>query len=69
MEIEILSYRKVNQSEKEGGSRVFEDRIKSLLQDLEDSSKKHIKEINDLHEYYRNYVIKAKDLEEKVKGY
>ena len=67
--MEILSYKKVSHSDKEGGSRVFEDHIKSLLQDLEDCSKKHIKEINDLHEHYRHHVIRAKELEEKINGY
>lgn len=49
MEMEIQQFRRTLHSERDVGSRVFEDRIKSLLQDLEESSKKHIQELNDLH--------------------
>lgn len=69
MEMEILSFRRTLNSDRDVGSRVYEDRIKALLQDLEESSRKHIKELNDLHEHYRGYVIQAKDLEDRIRGY
>lgn len=79
MELEILSHRKNiqhhTQMQKLGGTpyneeqdgRAYEDRIKSLLQDMEGLSKKHIHEVNLLHENYRPYVSKTRDLEERIK--
>lgn len=32
-----------------------ENKIKRLIKEFEDESKKHIKEINELHEYYRGF--------------
>ena len=47
----------------------YEDRVSKLLGDLEKQSKDHIAQINNLHEHYRNYVNRAKELEEKCKAY
>jgi hypothetical protein len=34
---------------------------------MEDLSKKHILEVNDIHEHYRFYVNRCKDIEERLK--
>lgn len=41
-------------------------RIRELLNQLEEQSKKHIEEVNKIHEHYRFYMIKYQDLEEQV---
>ncbi len=47
----------------------YENKIKKLIKELEEESKKHIKEINELHEYYRGYKNSSKELEERIKHY
>ena len=49
--------------------RSYEDRIKALLFDLESQSRKHILEINELHDYYRPFVNQVKDLELRIKTF
>lgn len=46
---------------------VDDNRVRKLLVDLENQSKQHIQEINETHEKYRFYVIKANELEERNK--
>jgi GTPase involved in cell partitioning and DNA repair len=41
-------------------------RFKDLLLEMEEQSKKHIEEINQIHEHYRFYMVKFKDLEEGI---
>ena len=41
----------------------YEDKIKTLIKEFEDESKKHIKEVNEIHEHYRTYKTRAKELE------
>ena len=70
MEFELFGFKK-QQHHLDGGDGkiLYEDRIKQLLLDLESESKKHINEINHLHDYYRPYVNQARDLEERIKSY
>ena len=51
------------------GRPLYEDRIKQLLLDLEGQSKKHILEINNIHDHYRPFVNKARDLEERIRNF
>jgi hypothetical protein len=37
----------------------YENKIKMLIKELEDESKRHIKETNEVHEYYRGYKSSA----------
>lgn len=50
-----------------GKSGSMEDRVRSLLGDLEQQSRKHIAEIQRLHDHYQPYVLRASELEEKIK--
>ena len=36
------------------------------MRELEDESKRHIKEVNAIHEQYRNYKHTSKDMEERL---
>lgn len=42
--------------------------MRQLLGDLERQSKDHIAEINKIHEEYRYYVIRSKEMEERCKA-
>ena len=35
----------------------YEGKIKKLIKEFEDDSKRHIKEINEVHEYYRGFKL------------
>lgn len=37
----------------------YENKIKMLIKELEDESKRHIKETNEVHEYYRGFKSSA----------
>jgi hypothetical protein len=41
----------------------YEHKIKALIKELEDESKRHIKETNEVHEYYRGYKSSSQELE------
>lgn len=43
--------------------------MRKLLRDLEKQSKAHIEEVNSIHDQYRHYVHKTRELEEKCKTY
>jgi len=43
--------------------------VRQLLADLEQQSKAHIAEVNKIHEEYRYYVIRSKEMEERCKAY
>ncbi len=47
----------------------YELKVKKLIRELEDESKKHIKEINDVHDQYRGFKFQAKDLDDRIKSY
>ena len=40
-----------------------------LLFEMEAQSKRHIDEINRIHEHYRYYVTRCEDIEERMKQY
>ena len=41
----------------------YENKIKQLIKELEDESKRHIKETNEVHEYYRKFKSSAQELD------
>ena len=41
----------------------YEEKIKKMIQEFEDESKRHIKEVNDIHYQYRGFKTKAQELE------
>jgi hypothetical protein len=41
----------------------YEEKIKNLIKEFEEESKKHIKEVNQIHLHYRGFKTKAHDLE------
>ena len=47
----------------------YELKIKSLIKELEDESKRHIKETHEVHEYYRGYKSSSQELEQRIKHY
>ena len=47
----------------------YEHKIRSLIKELEHESIKHIGEMNAVHEEYRGYKNKSKELEERIKRY
>lgn len=47
----------------------YEGKIKRLILEFEDSSKKHIKELNEVHEQYRGYKSSSIDLEGRINQY
>ena len=44
----------------------YEHRIKQLLQDLERESKAHLAELTQVHDHYRPYVHKVRELEQRL---
>ena len=65
MEFELYAFKKQGQESIREYTQ-YEDRIKQLLFELEEQSKKHINDVNGLHDYYRQFVSKSKDLEERI---
>lgn len=47
----------------------YEQKIKSLIGDLEAQSKKHIKETNGLHEHYMGFKSSAAEMKSKISIY
>jgi len=41
----------------------YEQKIRGLIKEFEEESKKHIREINDLHENYRGYKSSSAEFE------
>ena len=68
MEFELYAFKKQGQESAREHTQ-YEERIKQLLFDLEEQSRKHIKDVNDLHDYYREFVGKSKDLEDRIHIY
>lgn len=44
----------------------YENKIKNLIREFEIESKKHIKEVQDIHLSYRGFKTKALDLDAKI---
>ena len=44
----------------------YEDKIKKLIKEFEVESKKHIKEVQDIHLHYRGFKTKALDLDQRI---
>ncbi|CDW74649.1 UNKNOWN [Stylonychia lemnae] len=68
IEFELYSYKKQGQVSMQDQT-IYEERIKQLLLDLETQSKKYINEVNGLHDYYRQFVNRSSELEEKIRIY
>ena len=47
----------------------YENKIKNLIKEFEIESKKHIKEVQDIHLSYRGFKTKALDLDAKIAQY
>jgi soluble cytochrome b562 len=47
----------------------YENKIKMLIKELEDESKRHIKETNEVHDYYRGFKSSAQELDQRIKHY
>ena len=44
----------------------YEHKIKKMILEFEDSSKKHIRELNEVHEQYRGYKSASLELEQRI---
>lgn len=44
----------------------YEGKIKKMIVEFEEASKKHIKELNEVHEHYRGYKSSSLDLEQRI---
>lgn len=44
----------------------YESKIKTLINELEATSKKHIRELNELHEHYMGFKSSAAELKTRV---
>ena len=44
----------------------YEQKIKRLIIEFEEESKKHIRELNSVHEQYRGYKSSAVELEQRI---
>ncbi len=47
----------------------YEGKVKRLILEFEDESKKHIRELNEVHEAYRGYKSAAAELEQRITQY
>jgi hypothetical protein len=47
----------------------YEAKIKALINELESNSKKHIRDVNDLHEHYMGFKSSAAELKTRVSIY
>lgn len=47
----------------------YESKIKRLILEFEEASKRHIKELNDVHEQYRGYKSSSLELEGRIAQY
>ena len=47
----------------------YEQKIKRLIIEFEEESKKHIRELNSVHEQYRGYKSSAVELEQRIGQY
>jgi chromosome segregation ATPase len=47
----------------------YENKIKKLILEFEETSKRHIKELNEVHEQYRGYKSAAIELEGRISQY
>lgn len=47
----------------------YELKIKRLILEFEEESKKHIRELNEVHEQYRGYKSSSIELEQRIKQY
>lgn len=47
----------------------YEEKIKKMIQEFEAESKRHIKEVNDIHYSYRGFKTKAQELEQRIETY
>ena len=47
----------------------YENKFKKMIIEFEEDSKKHIKEINDIHENYRGYKSSCIELEQRIRTY
>ena len=41
----------------------YEAKIQNMIKEFEAESKKHIKEVNDVHHHYREFKTKSKDMD------
>lgn len=44
----------------------YEGKIRSLILEFEEVSKKHIRELNEVHEEYRGYKTNAIELDQRI---
>ena len=47
----------------------YEDKIKKLIKEFVEECKRHIKEVNEIHEHYRGYKTRAQELEQRIEQY
>ena len=47
----------------------YEGKVKKLIIEFEEESKKHIRELNDVHEQYRGYKSTSLELEQRIQQY
>jgi len=47
----------------------YEVKVKRLILEFEEESKKHIRELNEVHEQYRGYKSTSIELEQRIKQY
>lgn len=47
----------------------YEGKIKQLIKELEDESKRHIRETNEVHDYYRGFKSNSQELEQRIHHY
>ena len=47
----------------------YEQKIKQLIKELEDESKRHIDHVNSIHDTYRIYQAQCNELELRLKNY
>jgi predicted nucleic acid-binding Zn-ribbon protein len=47
----------------------YESKVKRLIYEFEEASKKHIRELNDVHEQYRGYKSNSIELEQRIAQY
>jgi chromosome segregation ATPase len=46
-----------------------DQKVRKLIRELEDESKRHISEVNQVHEQYRNFQHSSKDMQQRVEQY
>lgn len=47
----------------------YESKIKKLIIEFEEESKKHIRELNEVHGHYREYKSNAQEYEQRIQQY